>query len=78
MTPESLAKFTAESGLRKFTAGLYMFTGLLLARCLNGLTPEEFRPLCMTIVVALMAANAYEHHTKTRAKKKEAKPDEPA
>ena len=65
---EMLAKFLKESGMRKVSTGLYIYSlnaGLLYLKVMTG---EEFKSLGMVVVLALMGANAYEHKKKAEAK----------
>lgn len=71
MNIAAIESFLKNSGMRKVGSGLYMFSSLLLARVLSGITADEFKPLALTIIVALMAANAYEHKKKADGAKNE-------
>lgn len=70
----ALAEFLKKSGMRKVSAGLYMFSVLSYLVLQKALTGEEYKAVAVVIVIALMGANAYEH----KAKEKPDAPPPPA
>lgn len=70
----NLAEFIQKSGLRKVTSGLYMFSVVSYLVYLKAIDGEIFKAIAIVIVSALMAGNAFEHHTKTKGAKADAKP----
>lgn len=71
----NIAEFIQKSGLRKITSGLYMFSVVSYLVYLKAIDGEIFKAIAIVIVSALMAGNAFEHHTKSKpGGKPDAKP----
>lgn len=68
MNLAAVTEFVNKSGLRKITTGLYMFTAVSFLLHEKTLPAPEYVQIASIVVVALMSANAFEHHTKTRGK----------
>ncbi len=79
MSLKSLSDFLKNSGMRKVGSGLYIYTLNAVLLYLKAMTGEEFKALGVIVVLALMGANAYEHHNKNKSKEQpnaEQKPTE--